>query len=373
MFSGTGAPQSLVGWTNGTQHFQSGQMVQPMPTSNEMPVFVQHPSQCMYSTYQTVLQSEPSLFISNGQQQSASHRLSEVHLISQDNSVSGFAQPQQFRCEQVCNMQYQTQYTPPTRVAQTASAAPPLRQRMSIQPPSLQTNFSESARERERAAPPPPPAPSPPPPPEPEIKYVDRFVEVPVEKIVLKEIPVEVEKICWKEVPVQVDKVDHTRNVPAASIERIRILARKPAPPHSIPKHLLLLTAASRPVRRSSTRTARWRSRKSSSASCTSRYPSKGLSKRLSTSKCPSRGSSSRRCPSRSSRSLSRRPPPWSPSRRPEPPPATPPPARRPPHLAARHLPMAEQLRATAPQCICPQLLYHAARRKLEGGGLPGP
>eukprot|EP00291_Cryptomonas_curvata_P029272 CAMPEP_0172205486 /NCGR_PEP_ID=MMETSP1050-20130122/32643_1 /TAXON_ID=233186 /ORGANISM="Cryptomonas curvata, Strain CCAP979/52" /LENGTH=337 /DNA_ID=CAMNT_0012884371 /DNA_START=315 /DNA_END=1326 /DNA_ORIENTATION=+ len=106
-------------------------------------------------------------------------------------------------------MQYQTQYTAPTRIAPTASssAAPPLRQRMSILPPSLQTNLQESGRERERAAPPPPPAPSPPPPTKPEIKYVDRFVEVPVERIVLKEIPVEVEKVCWKEVPVQVDKI----------------------------------------------------------------------------------------------------------------------------------------------------------------------
>jgi len=166
MLSGTGAPNSHGGWTNTAQHFQSGQMLQPMLTSNEMSVFVQQPSQCMYSTYQTVVQSEPSLFISNGQQQSATHRLSEVHQISHDNLVSGFAQPQQFRCEQVCNMQYQTQYTAPTRIAPTASssAAPPLRQRMSILPPSLQTNLQESGRERERAAPPPPPAPSPPPP-----------------------------------------------------------------------------------------------------------------------------------------------------------------------------------------------------------------
>ena len=58
-----GSPHSLGGWTNTAQHFQSSQMVQQMLISNEMSAFVQQPSQCMYSTYQTVVQSEPSLFI----------------------------------------------------------------------------------------------------------------------------------------------------------------------------------------------------------------------------------------------------------------------------------------------------------------------
>ncbi len=155
-----------------------------MHTSSDMPdVFVQHPSQCMYSTYQRIVHSEPTLFVRNGRKvrrkQNATHRPSQrLHQVFHDNLFCEFPQPHQLRCDQVCNTQNETQITPAVRITQAASssAAPPLRQRMSILPPSQLTNFPESARERERAVPP-PPAPAPPAP-EPEVKYVDR---VPVE------------------------------------------------------------------------------------------------------------------------------------------------------------------------------------------------
>ena len=38
--------------------------------------------------------------------------------------------------------------------------------------------------------------------------YIDSYVEVPVDRVVYKEVPVEVEKVMMKEVPVTVEKVN---------------------------------------------------------------------------------------------------------------------------------------------------------------------
>ena len=58
---------------------------------------------------------------------------------------------------------------------------------------------------------------------EPEVKVVEKIVEVPVEKIVVKEIPVErvVEKVVEKEVPVEVEKIIEKRVEVPVEVEKI--------------------------------------------------------------------------------------------------------------------------------------------------------
>ncbi len=58
---------------------------------------------------------------------------------------------------------------------------------------------------------------------EPEVKVVEKIVEVPVEKVVVKEIPVEriVEKVVEKEVPVEVEKIIEKRVEVPVEVEKI--------------------------------------------------------------------------------------------------------------------------------------------------------
>ena len=112
-------------------------MQQQVVNQNEQPtVYVQQP--CMYSTYQTVIQSEPQMMVGfQGQFQNSRHRLSDVHQFQGESLFGEFRQVSQ---DSLQNMHYQTQCTtvriPQMTQAPAAAPAPLLRQRMSYRPPS---------------------------------------------------------------------------------------------------------------------------------------------------------------------------------------------------------------------------------------------